>query len=103
MTANSVDNIEVIPTGKAVGAEIRGVDLTQELPKDVVARLTEAWGEHLVLLYRDQDLEDEHIVTLSGYFGGHQPAGARQARRQVGIKDAGKGSSTDMRINYVSN
>ena len=103
MIANSVENIEIIPTGKAVGAEIRGVDLSQTLSKGVVEKLTNAWAEHLVLLYRDQDLKDENIVTLSGYFGGHQPAGARQARRQAGIKDAGKGSSTDMRINYVSN
>ena len=75
MIANSVENIEIIPTGKAVGAEIRGVDLSQTLSKGVVEKLTNAWAEHLVLLYRDQDLEDENIVTLSGYFGGHQPAG----------------------------
>ncbi|HAA91142.1 MAG: hypothetical protein CMM48_05635 [Rhodospirillaceae bacterium] len=103
MTVNSVENIEIIPTGEALGAEVRGLDLSQDMPDDVIEKVTEAWGEHLVLLYRDQDLTDEDIIKYSGYFGGHQAAGARQQRREIGMKDAGKGSPTDMRINYVSN
>ena len=103
MHTNSIKNIEIVPSGRKVGAEVRGLDLTQKIPSDIVDLLKEAWGKHLVLLYRDQSLEDEDIIRFATYFGGHQEAGARQQRRKVGMKDAGKGSSTDMRINYVSN
>lgn len=103
MAANTVNAIEIVPMGKAVGAEVRGVDLSQPLPDNVVEKLTEAWAENLVLLFRGQELTDDNIIGISGFFGGHQPAGARLQRREVGIKDAGKGSATDMRINYVSN
>ena len=32
---NSLSALEVLPTGKAVGAEIRGVDLSKPVPEDV--------------------------------------------------------------------
>ena len=42
--------IEVIPTGKALGAEIRGVDISRPLEPADVQSLLDAWTEHLVLL-----------------------------------------------------
>ena len=34
-TKNSLDSLEVAPTGGALGAEIRGVDLAQPMPEEV--------------------------------------------------------------------
>ena len=48
--------IEVIPTGAALGAEIRGVDLSQALGDNVFALIERAFDEHGVVFFRDQKL-----------------------------------------------
>lgn len=60
--------IEVIPTGRALGAEIRGVDL-REINNQAFARLLDAWHEHSVLLIRDQALSDQNLIAFSRRFG----------------------------------
>ena len=49
---NTLDALEVVPTGAALGAEVRGVDLALPVPDDIARALREAWYEHLVLLFR---------------------------------------------------
>ena len=61
--------IEVIPTGKALGAEIHGVNLDQELNAQTVDLIKQAWRDHVVLLIRDQDISDADLVRFSCYFG----------------------------------
>ena len=53
---NTVDRLEVVPTGAALGAEVRGIDFAQPVPDDVKQKLNEFWFEHLVLLFRGQSL-----------------------------------------------
>jgi taurine dioxygenase len=60
--------IEVRPTGAALGAEIRGVDLTRIGEQDF-ADIHRAWLEHQVLLFRDQTLDDEQLIAFSRRFG----------------------------------
>jgi taurine dioxygenase len=60
--------MEVIPTGAALGAEIRGVDL-KGLDEAAFARLIEAWHQHSVLLVRDQTLSDHDLIAFSRRFG----------------------------------
>lgn len=59
---------EVVPTGAAVGAEIRGLDV-RDLDDAAFAALREAWLEHKVLLFRDQHLTDDDLVAFAGRFG----------------------------------
>ena len=40
---NTLDAFEVVPTGAALGAEIRGVDLALPVSDDVARALREAW------------------------------------------------------------
>jgi len=47
-------DISVSPIGGAMGARVDGIDLAHPLGKVVVARLREAFLEHLVLLFPDQ-------------------------------------------------
>ena len=47
-------DIEVRPLSPACGAEIRGVDLTRPLTEAQVDAIKEAWGKHLVLVFRGQ-------------------------------------------------
>jgi hypothetical protein len=60
--------IEIIPTGAALGAEIRGVDLTR-LDDASFSRITRAWLDHSVILIRDQTLDDAGLVAFSRRFG----------------------------------
>jgi alpha-ketoglutarate-dependent taurine dioxygenase len=60
--------IEVIPTGAALGAEIRGVDLTT-LDEDAFSRIERAWHDHSVILIRNQSLGDSELVGFSRRFG----------------------------------
>ena len=61
--------IEVIPTGKALGAEIRGADLSRGLGPADVRTMLDAWSQHLVLLFRDQFISDPELIGLSRSFG----------------------------------
>jgi taurine dioxygenase len=58
----------VIPTGAALGAEIRGVDL-KSLDEAAFAGLIDAWHRHSVLLVRDQVLSDHDLIAFSRRFG----------------------------------
>jgi taurine dioxygenase len=59
----------VIPTGAALGAEIRGVDLRQPVLSDVFAAIESAWYRHLVILFRGQQLADVNLVAFCRCFG----------------------------------
>ena len=56
---NTLAALEVVPTGAALGAEIRGLDLSRPVPADVKEALRKTWADHLVLLFRGQDITDE--------------------------------------------
>ena len=61
-------SIEVKPTGAGLGAEIKSVDLKTIDTRDF-ADITRAWTENLVLLFRDQNLDDEQLIAFSRRFG----------------------------------
>jgi taurine dioxygenase len=58
----------------AIGAEISGVDLAEELDPDVADGLYHALVEHQVIILRDVDLSPAGMVALGASFG---PLGAR--------------------------
>ncbi len=57
--------IEVILTGHALGAEIDGVDLSQELSDRDFEQVRSAWLEHCVVFFRGQAITDEDLVRFS--------------------------------------
>jgi alpha-ketoglutarate-dependent taurine dioxygenase len=59
----------VRPLSPALGAEIIGVDLGQEIDDRTFAQIREAWHEHLVILLRDQELSEEDQVRFAEKFG----------------------------------
>jgi taurine dioxygenase len=61
--------IEVIPSGAALGAEIRGVDLSKPLTDDAFTAIQQAWYDHVVLLFRGQRLSDDDLIRFSRHFG----------------------------------
>jgi alpha-ketoglutarate-dependent taurine dioxygenase len=60
--------VTVIPTGKALGAEIQGIDL-RTVDSNDFAGIYRAWLDHSVLLFRGQKLTDEDLIAFSGRFG----------------------------------
>src|SRR5262245_42319607 len=60
--------IDVGPTGRALGAEVKGVDL-RRLDEASFEQLMEAWHEHSVLLVRDQSLSDLELIAFSRRLG----------------------------------
>lgn len=61
--------LQVIPTGGALGAEIRGLDLSQPLAADVVQLLHQAILQHCVLFFRHQQISEIEQVRFTSYFG----------------------------------
>jgi alpha-ketoglutarate-dependent taurine dioxygenase len=60
--------IKVTPTGAALGAELSGVDL-REVDDATFAAIHRAWLDHLVLLFRNQRLDDDQMIAFSRRFG----------------------------------
>src|SRR5438876_9339577 len=60
--------MEIVPTGKALGAEIQGIDVRQ-IHADEFESIYRAWLDHQVLLFRGQQLTDEDLIAFSRRFG----------------------------------
>ncbi len=60
---------EVIPSGQACGAAVRGVDLSSPLDDDSVALIRTAWLEHHVLSFPDQPMTDDDLEGFTLSFG----------------------------------
>jgi taurine dioxygenase len=104
MRSNTLDAIEVIPTGKALGAEVRGIDLTQDVPDAVIARLKDIWAEHQVLLLRKQPLTKEQLVALADRLGGRMVAGSHHFYVKDGHKPGESARVSDIEgITLISN
>ena len=104
LVENSVESIEVVPTGAALGAEVRGLDLSKPVSDQLKEKLIELWGEYMVLLFRNQDLTDENILATAEVFGGQQIAGSPAFFLKAGYK-AGESDrvSKHAGISLVSN
>jgi hypothetical protein len=59
---------DVIPTGAALGAEVRGIDL-RAIDAAAFAAIHRAWLDHQVLLVRDQRLSDQDLIAFSRRVG----------------------------------
>jgi len=65
--------IEVVPLSPALGAEIRGVDLSRPLDRAIFSAILNAWHEHLVIVLRGQRLDEEQQVRFAERFGPLSP------------------------------
>ena len=83
---NSLSAIEVISAGKALGAEVRGIDFAQPVPDEVRDKLVEIWGDYLVLLFRGLKLSDDQMLATAELFGGSQTAKSRDFFIEAGVK-----------------
>jgi alpha-ketoglutarate-dependent taurine dioxygenase len=63
-----VSDIEILPLDSVLGAEIRCGDL-RKLDDASFARIRKAWLDHLVLVFRKQELTDDDLLKLGARFG----------------------------------
>jgi taurine dioxygenase len=64
-----VSRILIHPVTKAIGAEVRGVDLREPLAAEALRTLERALLDHHVLFFRDQALSPEQQIAFSRHFG----------------------------------
>ena len=67
--------IDVIPLSDALGAEIRGLDLREPLDAVTIKEVEQAWYDHIVLAFRDQDLTVEQQRIFASQLGSLAPRG----------------------------
>jgi taurine dioxygenase len=61
--------MNVIPTGRALGAEITGIDLSRDVSATQREFIFNAYTEHLVVLFRGQSLSFADLLRLRELFG----------------------------------
>src|SRR6185503_3413297 len=69
MDQDDRSSIEVVPTGAALGADVRGLDLSGKIDDKVFRDIYKAWNDHLVLRFRGQRLDVNALVIFSRRFG----------------------------------
>lgn len=73
--------VTAVPTGGPLAADIVGLDLSKPLTAEVAEGLKQAWGEHLVLRFRGQALDDDALTAFSAHFGKLDRAPIASAKR----------------------
>ena len=66
---NAFKHIMVTPYAATLGAEVGGVDLSQDLPDEVVAEIRQALLQNLVIFFRQQALTPEQHLAFARRFG----------------------------------
>lgn len=81
-----MSKVKVISSGKALSADIEGVDLSKALDAASLASIVEAWSEHLVLRFRGQKLSDPDLERFSAMLGplDKAPTYSKGVRTDVG-------------------
>jgi len=64
---SAVLDLKVVPLG-VFGAEVQGVDLAHAAMREIDA-IKNAWYRHDVLLFRNQQLTDDDLLSFSRHFG----------------------------------
>ncbi|HWQ39055.1 MAG TPA: TauD/TfdA family dioxygenase [Burkholderiales bacterium] len=70
VSKSAVGRFVITPSGRALGADVAGVDLRRPLAPGEVEAIRHAWAEHLVLRFRGQRrLTLEQLAAFSRNFG----------------------------------
>ncbi|MCW5771629.1 MAG: TauD/TfdA family dioxygenase [Rhodospirillaceae bacterium] len=62
-------SLDIVPLTPTIGAEILGVDLSRPLGDDELGAIRAALAQHLVVFFRDQQLDPESHIRFGRYFG----------------------------------
>ncbi|HTD91185.1 MAG TPA: TauD/TfdA family dioxygenase [Burkholderiales bacterium] len=110
--------VEIIPSGKILGATVAGLDLAQRLNDADFTAVRNALGAHGVLRFPKQQLTAQQLVDFSARFGrleinvanSYQEPGLPQIMilsnivengKPIGLSDAGQSWHTDMSYSKI--
>jgi len=105
--------LNIAPTGTALGAEVRGVDLARDLDAVTFGPIEEAFNQYGVIFFRDQEITVGQQIAFARRFGeveinvntqaclpGHPEvllvSNIKENGRYIGLADAGTTWHTDM-------
>ena len=63
------NSLEIRPVAGALGAEIGGIDLTEELDGQTILAIRRAWLDRLVIFFRGQHLTPKQFLAFANCFG----------------------------------
>lgn len=64
------DEIKIVPQiGQALGAVVYGLDARKAQSSETILKLKQALAEHLILIFKQQSLDDLQYLAFSTYFG----------------------------------
>ncbi|MBV9835106.1 MAG: TauD/TfdA family dioxygenase [Alphaproteobacteria bacterium] len=69
MERRNYRHFEVRRVAGALGAELHGVDLAQDLADDVITEIRQAWLDHLVVFFRDQKITPAQQLAFARRIG----------------------------------
>lgn len=64
-----LDSISIHPLNPTIGAELRGIDLSEDLSDREIDCVQQALNEHQVVFFRDQDITPEQQLAFGRRFG----------------------------------
>ena len=69
MNVAATNLFEIVPLTEHIGAEVRGLDLSKPLDEATKKALHQAWLDHIVLIFRGQNLTQEQHMEATKIFG----------------------------------
>lgn len=113
MNQEAVAGVRVVPTGAGLGAEIRGVDLAQDIDVTTFGRIEDAFNRYGVIFFRRQSITVEQQIAFARRFGEVEinvntqaclpgrpevllVSNIKENGRYIGLADAGTTWHTDM-------
>lgn len=61
--------MKIIPLNAALGAQILDLDLSLPIHEDDAAQLRQAYLDHLLLYFKNQTIDDSHLIKVAKIFG----------------------------------
>lgn len=61
--------LKIVPFDGPIGAEVCGVDLAQLMNNETAEALIDAWNNHVLLLFRNQNLTDGQLIKSANWLG----------------------------------
>ena len=69
-SVQNTDEIKIVPQAdQALGAVVYGLDARKAQSGEIILRLKQALAEHLILIFRNQSLDDLQYLAFATYFG----------------------------------
>jgi len=94
------------PLSDALGAEVSGVDLSDELSSETVEQISDLWHQYQVLVFHDQDLTTEdqrRFASNFGKLGKRKRENTKFAKSKYGLYEGDPAIREDPNLVLVSN